>query len=68
MTNPPKRKNIMIYRLSIVFLLAILILSTSFNIIHYYSISEMKQTMNTDYQMYSTIIGQMRDRISEIEN
>ena len=51
-----------------VFLLAALILSTSFNIIHCYSISEMKQTMNTDYQMYSTIIGQMRDRISEIEN
>lgn len=58
----------MIYRLSMIFLLASLILSTSFNIIHFYSMNEMKQNMKIDYQMYSTIIGQMRDRISEIED
>ena len=49
-------------------LFAALILSTSFNVINAYSISEMKQTMTTDYQMYSTIIGQMRDRISNLED
>jgi len=55
-------------RLLFIFLLAILIGSLSFNVIHSESLELAKQNIESDEKIYQQIVGILHERIIELEN
>lgn len=56
------------YRLFFIGLLSLLIGSLSFNAIHIESLEVLRQSSDMDNKMYRTIVNQLHDRITELEN
>jgi hypothetical protein len=67
-TTHLNRKKIMIYRILFIGLVSVLFASLTINVIHSESLDVARETIEIDNEFQRTVIGNLHDRVIELEN